>query len=181
MNIVLIGYRCSGKTEVGKILARKLGWPFVDTDQRVEDHAGLSIHEIVSRFGWEGFRALEARAVRDVCTRDGQVIATGGGAVLDPQNVVHLRRNGWVVWLQADAEEIRRRMRAQERLALVRPSLSGKDALDEIEAVLLERIPFYESAADEQIDTSSLAVEDVVNQILERQLKWWGGAHNHGR
>ena len=99
MNIVLIGYRCSGKTVVGKILARDLGRDFLDTDEKIEENTGSSIETIISREGWNHFRDVEKRVIEEVSSRDHLVISTGGGVVVDRGNRENLKRNGWLVWL----------------------------------------------------------------------------------
>ena len=132
MNIVLIGYRCSGKTTAGKALARQLRRGFLDTDALIERRAGCSIEEIVSKEGWDHFRKLEKRVVRETSSLDHKVIATGGGAVVDEENVKNLKRNGWIVWLDGTPEVLRKRMVQEERSGRGRPSLTGLDPLEEI-------------------------------------------------
>ena len=97
MNIVLIGYRCSGKTEVGKILARELGMGFIDTDLLIEENTGCSIESIVSEKGWDHFRKIERKTIAEVSEKDNVAIATGGGVVMDRNNVHNLNRNGFIV------------------------------------------------------------------------------------
>jgi len=94
MNIVLIGYRCSGKTTVGKLLARELKRELLDTDRLIEGKTGLPINLYVSQKGWGDFRAMEKEVVSDVASRDDLVIATGGGVVIDLENVKNLRGTG---------------------------------------------------------------------------------------
>ena len=106
MNLILIGYRCTGKTTIGEILAEKLGWPLVDTDTLVQERAGRSIQEIVAEGGWPDFRRREREIIADVAARDRQVISAGGGAVLDEENARALRAGGRVVLLTASPETI---------------------------------------------------------------------------
>ncbi len=153
---------------MGKVLSRKLEMAFIDTDQWIEHQEGRCIGEIVSRHGWETFRALEARALRRRCTEDGLGIATGGGVVLDTQNVMCLKRSGRVVWLEAEPETIRRRMLEEEKGALTRPTLTGLDPAKEIERVLSDRTPLYLQASDFRIDTTLLKVEEVADRIAAR-------------
>ncbi|HRC45434.1 MAG TPA: shikimate kinase, partial [Nitrospira sp.] len=101
MNLVLIGYRGTGKSTVGKMLARKLGRTVVSTDAEIVKRAQLSVPEIVKQFGWEHFRDLESAVCRDFAARDQLIIDTGGGAILRPENVEALRRTGPLVWLTA--------------------------------------------------------------------------------
>ena len=167
MNIVLIGYRCSGKTTVGKILAKELGIDFVDTDVLIEESAGCSIDAIISREGWDHFRDIEKRLIEGISIRDNLVIATGGGVVMDEANVINLKRNGLVVWLKAEAGLIRKRMEKQERSGITRPSLTGTDTIEEINDVLAIRTPYYEQACDLRVDTTTLSPFELSNLILK--------------
>jgi len=167
MNIVLIGYRCSGKTTVGKLLARKLKRGFLDTDRLIETKTGLPIHAYVSQKGWGDFRAVEKEVVSDVASRDDLVIATGGGVVIDPENVRNLKKSGWVVWLKAGVPVIRERMKKAENAGKFRPTLSGVDPLKEISGILHERMPVYESTSDYRVDTDRKNPEEVGQAIMK--------------
>jgi len=167
MNIVLIGYRCSGKTTVGKLLARELKRELLDTDQLIEGKTGLPINLYVSQKGWGDFRAVEKEVVSDVASRDDLVIATGGGVVIDPENVRNLKRNGWVVWLKAGVPVIRERMKKAENAGKFRPTLSGVDPLKEIDRILHERMPVYESTSDYKVDTDRKNPEEVEHVIMK--------------
>ncbi|KPK21374.1 MAG: hypothetical protein AMK69_21885 [Nitrospira bacterium SG8_3] len=171
MNIVLIGYRCSGKTVVGKTLARELHKEFLDTDALIEGNSDCSIETMVSTKGWDRFRETEKRLVKEVSRRDNLVIATGGGIVMDEENVKNLKQNGWVVWLKGKPEVLRERMAKEQGSAKVRPSLTGADPLEEIEEVLRVRKPFYERAGDLEVDTSNLSVGDAAALIMENLPK----------
>jgi shikimate kinase len=167
MNIILIGYRCSGKTEVGKTLARRLGMGFFDTDAFVERLAGKAVERVVTEEGWARFRLEECRAVAVLTKRDRQVIATGGGVVLNEENTRKLKGNGWVAWLQADPETLKKRMEADERAKRRRPSLTGREAREEIRALLAERAPLYERAADFTVDTARISPDEAAGRIVK--------------
>ncbi|MBF0549940.1 MAG: shikimate kinase [Deltaproteobacteria bacterium] len=167
MNIVLIGYRCCGKSAVGKLLAEKLGWDFVDSDALIQLRSGRPIPQIVAEDGWAVFRDYERQVISELARKNNLVIATGGGAVLDDRNVAQLQENGWLVWLQAGPETIGDRMAADIGTGQVRPSLTGADPVAEITAVLLEREPHYDNAGDIAIDTGSLALQEVVDRIID--------------
>lgn len=167
MNIVLIGYRCSGKTAVGKILARRLGTDFLDTDRLIEEESGSSIQGLALAKGWGHFREMEKSLIEKVIGKDNLVIATGGGVVMDEENVTNLKRNGWIVWLKADAATIKDRMRKEQRSGNVRPSLTGSDPLEEIEHVLNLRTALYEKAGDLTVDTSAYCPREVADLIME--------------
>lgn len=167
MNIVLIGYRCSGKTAVGKIVARELGRNFLDMDALIEENAGCSIEAIISRKGWDHFREIEKRLVEEVSRKDNLIIATGGGVVVDEGNVKNLRKNGWIVWLNGKAEVLKERMDKEQRSGKIRPSLTGADPLEEIKQVLDVRSPLYEQAATLVVDTSTLSLREVAALITK--------------
>ena len=167
MNIVLIGYRCSGKTAVGKTLAIELGREFLDTDAVIEENAGRSIETMISTKGWDRFRETENRLVEEVSRRNNLVIATGGGIVMDEENVKNLKQNGWVVWLKGKPEVLRERMAKEQGTGRYRPSLTGADPMEEIKEVLSVRKPFYERAGDLVVDTSSLSIGEAAALIIK--------------
>lgn len=166
MNIVLVGYRCSGKTTVGKLLARELKREFLDTDRLIEGKTGLPIHLYVSQKGWRDFRAVEKEVVSYVASRDDLVIATGGGVVIDRENVRNLKKNGWVVWLDTGVTVISERMNNAQKSGEFRPTLSGADPLKEIERILHERMPVYELTSDYRVDTDRKNPEEVGQAIM---------------
>ena len=168
MNIVLIGYRCTGKTSVGKALAEPLGKAFVDTDVYIEEKANRPISDMVAKEGWDFFREKEREAIREITSSEDLMIAAGGGAVLNIENVANLKRNGVVILLETTNETILKRMRADEKTEQQRPSLTGKDPLEEIEEVLEIRRPYYQQAMDFSVDTTSKSIEQVVDEIIEK-------------
>ena len=148
MNIVLMGYRGTGKSTVGRLLAARLGRELVSTDAEIVKRAQRTIPEIVAQEGWEYFRDLESDICRELAIRDQLVIDTGGGAILRAQNVEALKKNGTVFWLTASVETIAKRIGGDSQ----RPSLTGtKSFVDEIQDVLRERTPKYQAAADHSI------------------------------
>jgi len=175
-NIVLIGYRGAGKTAVGKVLARKLGFTFIDTDEMIEGRAGRTIGEIVRERGWPFFRGLEREVLADLGPVERAAIATGGGIPEDPENRETLRRLGQVVWLTAATGETLRRLRGDGTTETRRPPLEGRDLKGEIERTLARRIPCYEAAADWTVDTTGRSVHDVADEIM-RKVK----EETHGR
>jgi shikimate kinase len=167
MNIILIGYRCSGKTAVGKILAQKLKRQFVDLDEAIEAQTGCDIKLLVSQKGWGYFRKIERQIIQTLTQRDHLVLATGGGVVMDPLNVKDLKTNGLLIYLEADAKVISQRMERDQISGNIRPSLTKDDPIKEIEAVLKDRTPLYLSASDFTIDTSGRSLEEVAQFILD--------------
>jgi shikimate kinase len=161
-HIVLTGFMATGKTEVGRRLARLLQRPFVDTDGIVEAAEGCSVAQLFATRGEAGFRALERAAVEQACAMQDAVIATGGGALLDPENRRRLAAAGPIICLAASPEDILRRTGA----GASRPLLAGAngDRLARIRALLAERAPAY-AVATHTIDTGGLSIDEVVERV----------------
>jgi shikimate kinase len=165
MNLVLIGYRGTGKSTVGRLLASRLGRRVVSTDAEVVRRAGRAIPDIVQASGWEHFRDLESDVCRHFAAQENLVIDTGGGAILRALNVEALRATGRLFWLTATVETIRRRIHADTE----RPSLTGtKSFVDEIEEVLRQREPAYQAAAHDTIATDARTPVELADLIYER-------------
>lgn len=168
MNIILIGYRCSGKTAAGKILAQKLKRQFVDLDEAIEALTGSDIKGLVSRKGWGYFRQIERQMIQTLTRSDNLVLATGGGVVMEPLNVTDLKANGLLVYLEADAKVLTQRMQSDQISGHIRPALTDHaDPIREIETVLKERTPFYLDAGDFSINTSNRSPQEVAQAILD--------------
>lgn len=162
MNIVLIGYRGTGKSSVGQLLAERSGRALVSTDAEVIRRAGQPIPEIVKRHGWDHFRDRESEVCRDLAGKDQLIIDTGGGAILRLDNVTRLKSNGVLFWLTAEVPTISRRIGGDTQ----RPSLTGiKSFVEEIEEVLRERTPRYKAAADHTIATDQKTVAEIADTI----------------
>jgi shikimate kinase len=157
VNLVLIGYRGSGKGTVGRLLADRLGRTFVDTDALIEQAEGATVREIFADRGEHAFREVELRMVRQAAAGDDQVIAVGGGAVLRQENIELLRANGWLVWLRAEAQELHRRIQADRSSEGLRPPLTGLDPLAEVRVQLARRTPIYQAGADFAVDTDGVS------------------------
>lgn len=164
--IFLIGYRCTGKTSIGLLLADSLGALFVDTDQAIVAEQGRSISAIVAAEGWDRFRRLEKEMLASVCGRGNLVVATGGGIVLDAGNVAMMKRYGKVIWLTAQAETIYRRMVADTATRRNRPALTEKALRLEIDDTLIQREPRYHAAMDLEVETDGVAPEVLRDRIL---------------
>jgi len=162
VNIVLIGYRGTGKSSVGKLLAERSGRALVSTDAEVVRRAGQSIPEIVKQQGWDHFRDLESEVCRDLAGKDQLIIDAGGGAILRQDNVDRLKARGILFWLTAGVPTISRRIGGDTQ----RPSLTGaKSFIEEIEEVLRERTPKYKAAADHRIATDGKTVVEIADAI----------------
>jgi len=145
-NIVLIGMRGSGKSTLGKALAKEHGLPFFDTDREIERTAGKPVAAIVAEDGWENFRALEAEVCAELAEQTGGMIATGGGVVLDERNIQSLRKNGLFVFLWFSLKDLEERIMADSSK---RPTLiAGLSLTEELKQVWTERREKYFTAAD---------------------------------
>jgi shikimate kinase len=165
MNIILIGYRGSGKSVVGRKLAARLGLKFVDIDDLIEERQGAPVSDIVKSHGWGHFRKLESNTIEQISKEDRLIIAPGGGAVLDTDNVKALRKNGVIIWLKADKQTLLKRLSQDPVTNTRRPTLTGKGTSEELKEVMSLREPIYEGVSEIQIDTSMLDVETVVERL----------------
>ena len=165
MNIILTGFMGTGKTAVGKRLAKRLGWKFVDLDQLIEQSAGMPIARIFAERSEPVFRRLERRCIARVVHGDHQVVATGGGAMVDPQNRGRLRASGLVVCLTARPQAILARV---GRRISARPLLAGtSNPIGRIRVLLNQRAQAY-AQADLTLDTSELSVDQVADRLWEQ-------------
>ncbi len=164
--ILLVGMMGAGKTTVGRALAQRLRYPYLDSDEQVERHTGQTVREIFEARGEAAYRAQEKLALAQALTSDGPVVVSvAGGAVLDPDNRRRLRQAGLVVWLRASVHTLARRVDAGEEGH--RPLL-GDDPLADLSRLYQQRRPLYGQVADMIIDVDLLTSEQVVEQVLER-------------
>jgi shikimate kinase len=164
--VILTGYRATGKSSIGKILADLLGFGFIDTDEVIEKRQGETIAEMVGRGGWELFRRKEEIMLLELVRSKNKVIATGGGAVMHQKAWAKLRKNALVVWLTADVKTICQRLDADSDSEDQRPPLTEMGTMNEITMVLQERRPLYEKSSDITIHTEGKNPEDVAEIIL---------------
>ncbi len=163
MNIVLIGYRGTGKSTVAKILGQRLGRKVISTDAEIVKEAKQSIPHIVEQFGWDHFRGLETQMCRKLQDQADLVIDTGGGLILKEENVKILKAHGTFFWLTAEIPIIVKRISGDTQ----RPSLSGtKTFVEEIGDILKERTPKYQAAADHAIPTDQTSPHQIADSIL---------------
>lgn len=160
-NIVLTGFMATGKSSVGRRLAVRLGYDFVDLDSLIEAEAGMPIPQIFTTRGEATFRELEARMVEQAAGRTGCVIATGGGAIVNPRNLEALKRSGIVITLTANPEIILSRIEGGED----RPMLRGGEKRERVRLLLEERAAAY-AKADLTVDTSDRTVDEVVDHLV---------------
>ncbi len=164
MNIVLIGYRGTGKSSVAHHLSLLSGWQRVSLDEAIVKDCGMPIPRIVEENGWDFFRNVEERIVEQTARGDRLIIDTGGGVILRPANITCLRKDGTLIWLRASVPVIAARIGS----GTDRPALTdGKTVTEEIEEVLVHRTPLYAAAADHIIDTDHLAPEAAARCIID--------------
>lgn len=162
-SVILIGLMGVGKSSIGKRLARRLGLPFVDADAEIVKAAGCSIADIFERFGEAAFREGERRVIDRLLKSGAQVMATGGGAYIDPETRARIRQSGISVWLRADLDVLVRRLtrRSQER-----PLLKNGDIRETLAALIDVRHPIY-AEADVLVDTADEALDVTVERVID--------------
>ena len=163
-NLFLVGLMGAGKTTVGRALARRLSKQFQDTDQEIEDRTGVRVQVIFEIEGEEGFRRREADAIERLTALDNIVVATGGGAVLEPRNREHLRSRGCVIYLHARPGELAKRLGRDKS----RPLLQGADPKTRLEDLYQVRDPLYREVADVVMETGRQSANALVGQLLAR-------------
>ncbi len=178
MKIFLIGYRCTGKSTIGKILARLLNYSFLDIDKKIESDAKTSIASIVKKSGWEKFRKLEKQALINTHDKMNLIISTGGGIVIDEDNQTFIKNHGISIWLFADQKVIIDRLNNDENTYLSRPSLTN-DKLNgnnleisnlkkETSTIMSQREPMYSKITKIKFDTSIKTPEEIAQMIKRR-------------
>ncbi len=161
-NIILTGFMGCGKTTVGRRLAKALNYAFIDTDQQIEERCDASVHEIFATKGEKTFRDMESDIARELGKREGLVIATGGGMMLNPENVAALCANSRVFCLVATPEEILKRISRNKKAK--RPLLDTPDPLQRIIELLQQRKQSY--AQFRQIDTSGKSIDAITQHLI---------------
>ncbi len=162
MNVILIGFMGAGKTTVGHLVAARLGFRFVDTDDRIEADAGKSIPEIFADDGEPRFRELESAALHDTLRGDEQVISTGGGIILDVENRKAIRAGGYCVWMAVTPETVWERVSGEHH----RPLLQNGDPPGTIRRLLEDREPLYRETAHLEIRTDHRRPAEIADEIL---------------
>lgn len=165
MNVVLCGMMGCGKTTVARVLSTTYGKICVDTDEEIVKKYG-NISDIFAKFGEAEFRKKESKIAIEVAKLDGVVISTGGGLVMNPDNVKALKSTGKIIYLRARKDTLFKRLKSDD----TRPLLSGGDTFAKIEKILSEREPTYQSVADAIIDTDNLSPEEIAKNIMEMRL-----------
>jgi shikimate kinase len=165
-HLYLTGYRGTGKSSIGAMLAKQLGRSAIDLDQVIEGNAGETIREIFDRGREPLFRQLESEALATVAQSPAAIVALGGGAILSEANRAVIRRSGVCFWLDAEAETIADRIKNDDSTLQRRPALTSLGQLDEVRLLLSRRRGDYENAADHRIDTTGQSLDQVAGEIL---------------
>lgn len=161
-NIFLVGLMGAGKTSVGRVLARRLGLPFVDSDHEIEARTGVKIPTIFEIEGEEGFRKREVQVIAELAQREGLVLATGGGVVLNPDNRAVLKTGGMVVYIDVPPENLYERIRHDRN----RPLIQVADPLGRLHELHAQRDPLYREVADFIVDGRRMNTQGVFQWIL---------------
>lgn len=165
MNIVLVGMRGSGKTTIGKLLEKRLQRKRIEMDDVVVERAGMTIPEMVAIHGWDFLRDIEAKVAKEVGQKNNVIISTGGGVVTRPENVLNLKKNGKIFWLQANVDTLVKRIGDDPN----RPALTDKKTPEgELMDVLEHRKKQYEDAADYVITNENKTPEETVEEIIQK-------------
>jgi shikimate kinase len=167
MKVVLIGYRATGKSTVGRILSAKLKIAFWDADAMLEKSMAMPVKEIVALHGWDFFRAKEKETIKTLAQKNTCVIATGGGVVLAQENVDLLKQVGVIIWLNAPLQDIVDRLNKDAQSAAIRPQFTDGNIVQETVDMMKQRILLYENAADHTVDTASKSAVQVAEEIYQ--------------
>lgn len=162
MNIIFIGFRGTGKTTIGKAIAKKINRRFIDTDELIVQKAKMSIPEIFTELGENGFRQLEKDVIRSL-NGSHSVISCGGGAIIDPQNAQRLKHNGYCIWLKASADKIIERIQDDPN----RPALTALSPEEEIKQLLEIRNPLYKKYTDIAFFTDNTSINKLLEEVIE--------------
>ena len=168
-NVYLVGLMGAGKTTIGKALARRLAYGFVDSDHEIEARTGVSLPTIFEIEGEEGFRKREAQVIADLANLNSHVVATGGGAVLRQENRENLRAGGFVIYLNVPLPTLWERTRHDKN----RPLLQVSDPLQKLRELHAQRDPLYRSIADLIVSGSRITVQSVVHLLIKELGEPW--------
>lgn len=166
MLVSLIGYRGTGKTTVGSLLADRVGWQCIDSDVQIEHDMGMSIARIFELEGEDGFRSREQAVIEKLTRMYKVILALGGGAILRETNRRQIKAAGPVVWLTGSPEELHRRLSSDPVSSSQRPDLTVKGGIEEIKEVLEQRMPLYQECADVVIDSDGKLPRQLVDEIV---------------
>lgn len=162
-NIILIGYRATGKTVIGKYLSYITNMDFIDLDFLIEEELGVSIYEVFRNFGEKYFREIETSRLNSIQFVKNTIISTGGGIVESKFNTEILKKMGFIIWLKANPKIIYQRIIKDK---IIRPKLTNLSLIEEIETKLKNRIELYHNISDYEINTDFLSIEECCKMII---------------
>ena len=168
-NIYLVGLMGAGKTTIGRFLARRLDWLFIDTDREIERRTGVSIPTIFEIEGEEGFRKRESQVIAEISGKNAGVVATGGGSVLREENRVAMRASGFVVYLNVPPQTLWERTRHDKH----RPLLQVDDPLSKLSRLFITRDPLYRDVADLVINGERMSAQGILQYLLKALPRHW--------
>ncbi len=182
--IYLIGYRASGKTTVGKTLAKALSRKFIDSDKQIIKQNNMDIADIVKKYGWDFFRQQEKTFINSINPSDKLIIALGGGAIIDSDNIKTVKKNGTIIFLKTSPDIIKKRLKNDKKTSQNRPPLSNANSsclhnaengqkeklckrvtINEVDKILTERTPIYNKASDLIINTDNKTIKQICQEI----------------
>lgn len=163
-NIFFIGLMGAGKTTIGRIIAKHKNMAFYDSDHEIEKNTGVTIPLIFELEGEEGFRKREVKAIKTLCALDNIILATGGGAVLRPENQAALKANGTIIYLRGQVSDLWQRTRHDHS----RPLLQGKNGREKLVQLYEARDPIYMALADHVVNTGHQSTSDITDTILQK-------------
>jgi len=166
MKVILLGYRASGKSTVGKLVSDHLRWPFRDIDRGIELKSGMTLAELYQRAGENRYRQVEAEVVAEMCANDSCAIAFGAGTIMQPHNERLAEVDSLVVYLKLSAEQLWQRIAADPKSSATRPNLSS-GGIEEVVEMLARRAPTYERCANVTLD-GQLTPGTLADKIVER-------------
>ncbi len=167
-NIILIGYRCTGKTTNGTEIAKMLRFTITATNQQIEKYTDMTITQYITKYDWKEFKKIEKNIIIKTTKQKDSVICTGGGAVIDNDNIKYLKKDNIVFWLTAKPDTILKRIKADPITKTLRPSLNKNKEINlaEIKKTLKERINNYKKTSDYIINTDNITKKEITEKIL---------------
>ena len=163
MNIILCGFMGSGKSTIGKMLAKKLDRKFIDLDDYIVEKRGMSINEIFKKYGEANFRKSETQSAKNISLLDNHVVALGGGTVVNPENAEILKTSGKIIMLDISPETVYKRLKNDKS----RPLLQTEDKLKAITDMMNSRLPYYNNATDYKICVDGKSKEQIIEEIIK--------------
>lgn len=170
-NVLLTGFRATGKTMVGALVASLLNYRFIDTDQVLCERHRMGVSDFVARNGWQAFRQSEQALLLELVNADKTVVSVGGGAIEHVDVWNKLKEHFFIVWLRATPQTIISRMNADNKTSGQRPSLTGKSRDQEVIELLTRRTPLYRDGSDLILDTDDINPESLAASIVETVIK----------